>query len=108
MKVREGRVQRKNRWARTPNYLTHDMPTLVIDRKNPGPGYRHLATKEELRRFLALLPNWEELPRPGRHRSGSWRSGLHGMASAGSCRAVRMGSLNRVGELHTLILQSTS
>lgn len=61
MKVRNGRVQRKNRWATTPNYLTHDMPSLVIDRKNPGREYRHLVSKEEVRRFVELLPDWDEL-----------------------------------------------
>jgi hypothetical protein len=61
MKVRDGRVQRKNRSTTTANYLTHDMPELVIDRKNPGPGYRHLVSKDDLRRFLTILPNWNEL-----------------------------------------------
>jgi hypothetical protein len=60
-KVRNGRTQRKNRSSCTPNYLTHEMPSLVIDRKNPMPGYRYLATKDDIRRFIALLPNWEEL-----------------------------------------------
>lgn len=60
-KVRNGRVQRKNRTAGTPNYVTHEMPTLVIDRKNPGAGYRHLVSKKQLRQFLHMLPEWDTL-----------------------------------------------
>jgi hypothetical protein len=61
MKVRDGRVQWKNRRATTPHYLTHEMPSLVIDRKSPGRGYKHLVSKEDVRRFVELLPNWQEL-----------------------------------------------
>ena len=60
-KVRDGQVQRKNRWARTPHYFTHDTPTLQIDRQRPGPGFRHLVFQEDLRRFLPLLPEWDFL-----------------------------------------------
>ena len=60
-KVHNGQVQRKNRHDQTPHYLTHEMPSLVIDRKRPGEGYRHLVFQDEIRRFLDILPQWGEL-----------------------------------------------
>ena len=60
-KVSDGQVQRKNRWARTPHYFTHDTPTLEIDRQRPGQGFRHLVFQDDLRRFLPLLPEWDIL-----------------------------------------------
>lgn len=56
-----GRAQRKNRWQRSPSYVHAPPPELVIDRPNPGPRYRHLLRKDDIRRFIRLLPNWEEL-----------------------------------------------
>jgi hypothetical protein len=61
MKVRSGIVQRKNRSARTPHYLHDEMPTLVIDRRRPGRGHHHVASKDDVRRFLGILPEWREL-----------------------------------------------
>ncbi|MBI3467312.1 MAG: hypothetical protein HY000_30250 [Planctomycetes bacterium] len=63
MKVRNGRVQRKNRHAKTPHYFHAEMASLVIDRLRPGLGCRHVVRKEHVRRFLPLLPNWHELSR---------------------------------------------
>lgn len=61
MKVRDGSVQRKNRTALTPHYVTHAMSRCVLDRRPPGPGYRHLVTLDQLRAFLAILPEWETI-----------------------------------------------
>lgn len=61
MRVRDGNVQRKNRWTQTPNYFDSEMPELVIDRRRPSRGFRHLTRKDEVRRFVESLPNWEEL-----------------------------------------------
>jgi hypothetical protein len=60
-KVRDGQVQRKNRWARTPDYMTTAMPSLVIDRRRPDAGYRHVVRPMEVRWFVELLPHWSEL-----------------------------------------------
>jgi hypothetical protein len=60
-RVRDGKVQRKNRWAETPNCYNTDQPEPVIDRQRPGWGYRHLVRKEDVRRFIRLIPNWHEL-----------------------------------------------
>jgi hypothetical protein len=61
MKVRNGRVQRKNLHAKTPHYFHTEMASLVIDRLRPGFGCRHVVRKEHVRRFLPLLPDWDEL-----------------------------------------------
>ena len=60
-RVRNGKVQRKNRWTETPNCYNTEQPTPVIDRQRPGWGYRHVVRKEDLRRFVLLVPNWNEL-----------------------------------------------
>ena len=54
-KVRNGRVQRKNR---------HQFTTrlgYVIDRESPKKGFRHLVTKHDIREFVELIPDWEGL-----------------------------------------------
>ncbi len=56
-----GKVQKKNDWALTPNYYSHDTRELVIDRKRPGKGYRHVLTRKDIRDFIAILPDWPEL-----------------------------------------------
>jgi len=61
MRVNGGRVQRKNRWAQTPNYFDSEMSELVVDRRRPGQGCKHLVGREEVRRFVISLPNWDEL-----------------------------------------------
>jgi hypothetical protein len=61
MCVRNGRVQRKNRHVRTPNYYDDAMPALVVARERPGYGYRHVVSQSDVRQFVKLLPNWDEL-----------------------------------------------
>ena len=34
---------------------------MAFERCRPGPGYRHLVRKADLDRFIALLPDWDEL-----------------------------------------------
>jgi hypothetical protein len=55
-KVRGGRVQKKNNWARTP-----EPDEIVLERLDPGQGYRQLITIGQLREFIALLPAWDEV-----------------------------------------------
>ena len=79
-KVRGGKVQKKNRTQRSPGYRNHEQDTPVIDRLNPGPGFRHVLRKGDVERFLTLLPDWEELSRgldavllaPGEARLYGW------------------------------------
>ena len=62
-KVIGGKVQRKNNWSRTPNYYNSEQPVPVIDRKRPGPGYRHLLKQKDILDFIGILPHWPELCR---------------------------------------------
>ncbi|HLF85333.1 MAG TPA: hypothetical protein VI837_14260 [Blastocatellia bacterium] len=62
-KVIGGKVQKKNNWAETPNYYNDAPPSLVIDRKRPGIGYRHLLKQRDIVDFIAILPDWAELSR---------------------------------------------
>ncbi len=34
---------------------------VVVDRKRPGEGYRHVLNKSDIYRFLELLPDWDRL-----------------------------------------------
>src|SRR5437762_2473108 len=60
--VIDGRVQKKNNWDLSEDY--YDSPNtrmVVVDRKRPGPGYRHVLTKRDIYDFIAILPDWDEL-----------------------------------------------
>lgn len=59
--VRDGRVQYQNNWKRSPSLYHDPQLRLVIDRRRPGDGYRHLLFKRDIERFIALIPKWEEL-----------------------------------------------
>jgi hypothetical protein len=59
--VRDGQVQRKNNWKRSPSFYHDPQPRLVIDRRQPGEGYRHLLLKRDIERFIALIPKWDVL-----------------------------------------------
>lgn len=60
-KVKGGSVQKKNRHRLTPTYWNTRQAILVIDRERPGRGYRHLLRKDDVVRFIELLPEWDEL-----------------------------------------------
>lgn len=59
--VRDGVALRKNRHALSPHYSQTDVSRLVIDRRRPGAGYRHVLTVQDVRRFLDLLPDRDDL-----------------------------------------------
>ena len=54
-KVKDGRVQRKNRRARTFDQQ------LTIDRQSPGANARHVLSKRDLQTFIDLIPDWPRL-----------------------------------------------
>jgi hypothetical protein len=62
-KVRDGRVQPKNNWRRSPNCYRVPQWVPAIDRRRPGDGYRHLLLKRDIERFVDLLPHWEDVSR---------------------------------------------
>src|SRR4051794_17286450 len=62
MRVRDGRVQKKNNWALDRgDYNAWTQAEIRIDRKDPGYASRHLITVAQLREFLYLLPDWDQL-----------------------------------------------
>ena len=60
-KVVDGTVRKKNRHALTPTYWNTKQPIPVIDKEDPGPGYKHFLTKKDVLNFIDIIPNWEEL-----------------------------------------------
>jgi hypothetical protein len=60
-KVIGGKVQRKNRWAVTETYWNTRQSVPVIDRREPGRGYRHLLRRKDIFAFIEILPDWDEL-----------------------------------------------
>lgn len=60
-KVKAGRVQKKNNWALTTDGVYLAGTAVSLERRRPGPGYRHLLRRTEIERFIALLPDWDEL-----------------------------------------------
>ncbi len=47
-KVKNGRVQRKNRHELTPNYWNTRQDSIQIDIENPGKGYKHFLKKRDI------------------------------------------------------------
>jgi hypothetical protein len=60
-KVKGGRVQKKNNWSETTDAVLLAGTSVAFERRRPGPAYRHLLRKQDLERFIALLPDWDEL-----------------------------------------------
>ena len=60
-KVAAGKVQKKNNCDLTPDYYSHSQPIIMIDRKRPGKGFRHLLRQQDLVDFISILPEWEHL-----------------------------------------------
>src|SRR5258708_2007616 len=61
-KVVKGRVQKKNNWSLSTDYYDAPEPrTVVIDRKRPGSGYKHVLNKRDLYQFIEILPDWKSL-----------------------------------------------
>lgn len=61
MKVRDGKVSRKNRTELSNHYMQLQQDELVIDRQRPGPGHKHYLTIADVKRFIAILPDWDSL-----------------------------------------------
>jgi hypothetical protein len=59
--VKDGKVRKKNRWAVTPGYWNTPQKIPVIDRENPGDGFKHFLRKRDVVSFIELLPDWDEL-----------------------------------------------
>jgi len=60
-KVVDGTVRKKNRHALTPTYWNTKQSIPVIDKEDPGPGYKHFLTKKDILEFIEIIPDWGEL-----------------------------------------------
>jgi hypothetical protein len=61
-RVRDGRVQKKNNWSPDQgDYFARRQDEIRLDRRAPGPGFRHVVTVAQLRAFIALLPDWDDV-----------------------------------------------
>ncbi|NDV66152.1 hypothetical protein [Bacteroides sp. 224] len=58
-KVKNGRVQPKNRHKRTPNYWNTFQKEIQLDVMPPGKGYKHFLKTRDIKLFLEILPNRE-------------------------------------------------
>src|SRR5215210_7172931 len=57
-----GPALRQNRQRADPrDVYTRPQPEIRLERYAPGPGWRHLVTIRQLRRFIDLLPDWDEV-----------------------------------------------
>jgi hypothetical protein len=56
-----GKVQKKNHWGATDDYYVEPQLSLRFERKKPGLGYRHVVSIGDLKEFIAILPDWDEL-----------------------------------------------
>jgi hypothetical protein len=62
MRVRDGRVLKKNNWRLDPgNYRAVPQSQIRLVRERPREGTRHLITIAQLRQFIELLPEWDEV-----------------------------------------------
>jgi hypothetical protein len=62
MRVVDGRVLKKNNWRLDPSdYRAVPQREIRLDRRRPPDGARHLITIAQLRTFITLLPDWEEV-----------------------------------------------
>jgi len=60
-KVRDGKVQKKNRTELSLHYKNYVQNETMIDRLSPGTGYRHYLLKRDVAKFIGILPDWDEL-----------------------------------------------
>ncbi|MEV4419410.1 hypothetical protein AB0L40_05465 [Patulibacter sp. NPDC049589] len=61
-RVKAGQVQKKNNWeASERSIFARPQDEIRLERRDPGAGYRHLFSLAQLRTFLTLLPEWDEL-----------------------------------------------
>src|SRR3954467_5353308 len=80
IRVKNGVVQKKNNWARTPTYWNTRQELPVIDRQRPGRGYKHLLRAHHIDDFISIVPDWDELSRgldaillaPGERNLDGW------------------------------------
>src|SRR3954462_9687867 len=92
MKVRDGRVLKKHNWRLDPgDYRALPQDEIRLDRRRPPEGSRHLITIADLRRFIALLPDWNEVAVGLDANPARLRHGLRRLVRARRRRRLRVG-----------------
>jgi len=90
MRVKNGTVQKKNRHAKTPNYWNTYQDDIQIDIEPPGKDFKHFLKKRDIKLFLEILPNREEidfrfdavvLARGNYFNDGWYRNGVIGIGA---------------------------
>jgi hypothetical protein len=62
MRVVGGRPLRKNNWRPDQgDYYVVRQDEIALERRPPGEGYRHVVSIPQLRAFVELLPDWDEV-----------------------------------------------
>ena len=55
-------MRKKNNWTPSPgDYRALPQADIALERRKPAEGCRHLITVAQLRAFVELLPEWEEI-----------------------------------------------
>lgn len=89
-RIKKGTAQKKNRHTLTPNYWNTYQDDIQIDIQNPGKGYKHFLKKRDIKQFLKILPNREEIDIEfdavllayGRYDTDGWyRNGVIGICA---------------------------
>jgi hypothetical protein len=58
---RGGKTQKKNRTALSPDVYVHQFESLVVQRVRPIRGSYHAVTPTDVRRFVSIIPDWDEV-----------------------------------------------
>lgn len=59
--IKKSKAQKKSSWEKTPNYWNSYQNEIQIDILPPGKGYKHFLKKRDIKLFLEILPNREEI-----------------------------------------------
>ena len=74
-------MQKKNRTALSPDIYEHDFDRIVFQRIRPAKGYYHPVSVTDLKRFIGIVPDWQEASAQVRAivlTSGhTWRAGSY-------------------------------
>ena len=60
-KLKLGKENKRNRIALSRKYENIEKGVLIIDKDEAGYGYKHLLDKQEILKFVEIIPEWEKL-----------------------------------------------
>lgn len=59
--MKNGKVQKKNRHRLSPDVYCHDTGEIVLQRNGPAKGFYHAVSVSDVKRFIAIIPDWDVL-----------------------------------------------